>query len=424
MKIIPLLIFVILFVSLVSSSQIVVPVSGSSQKICQLTGDYDKERQQPTLSQTATRYGVYGTDIGASFEHNGDLLFFFGDTFGRPNSQDSFAYTTDTNPDECLNLIFYTDTDGKFLAPKIPGVSLAEFEVSTDGVDINGNAYVVFTTDHTKEVIAGRSVLAKMNDQDKSFTKIYDLSTNHFIHIHFVEVQNSQFPGLPDNSGKGILIFGSGEYRKSNPYLAYISYNSIEDKSKIKYFAGLDAKGNPKWSSSESDSQPVFIDPVIGEFSVQWNPYLSKFIMLYTGGVMRSSSLPWKDWSDRQVIFDSWKDKGYCHFIHSAGPNKCDDVSDPNREATWGGAYGLSLIDSFTKQDSRGKSTIYYTLSTWNPYTVVLMKSEVELSGGTNNNTGNQGFFSRPLVKIFFALILLVAIIILIVLLIRFSRKK
>jgi len=36
------------------------------------------------------------------------------------------------------------------------------------------------------------------------------------------------------------------------------------------------------------------------------------------------------------------------------------------------------MIDSFTEGDN-GMSTIYFTLSTWNPYTVVLMKADLEL---------------------------------------------
>src|SRR6185503_10147130 len=46
-------------------------VSGSSVKVEQLLGEEDKQRHQPTLSRTMTRYGIEGTDLGYSFEHAG-----------------------------------------------------------------------------------------------------------------------------------------------------------------------------------------------------------------------------------------------------------------------------------------------------------------------------------------------------------------
>ena len=43
-------------------------VEGSTRKVQQLIGDIDKETGKPTLSQTNARFGVEGTDLGASFE--------------------------------------------------------------------------------------------------------------------------------------------------------------------------------------------------------------------------------------------------------------------------------------------------------------------------------------------------------------------
>jgi len=60
-----------------------IEVDGSVVKICQLLGDYDLDRKQPTLSLTWTKYGVAGTDLGVSFKHGGKLIFLFGDTVGR-----------------------------------------------------------------------------------------------------------------------------------------------------------------------------------------------------------------------------------------------------------------------------------------------------------------------------------------------------
>jgi len=367
------------FGTLAADTDIAVRVEGTIEKVWQLVGDFDKERNQATLSLTYTRYGVAGTDLGVSFEHGGKLIFLFGDTVGknsRPLSKkdDSWAYTTDTNPDDGLELVFYTGAPGKFLPPAVPGLNQGPFEVPMEGIDINGVAYVFFTTNHTEQRTMGSSVLAKLNDSASSFTYLYSLSTDKFLNVQVVAVNNSEIHGLPRSTGKGLLIWGSGEYRKSDPYLAWMPYESIEDKTTIRYFNGTDATESPTWSEDENDAAALFHDPVIGEFSVHWNRYLEKWIMLYDGVMMRSSTLPWGPWSQKQTLFNALRE-GYTKFIH--WPNR-DNLSDRFREGDFGGPYGPYVVERFIT-GTTGRSTIYFTLSTWNPYTTVLMKVDIEL---------------------------------------------
>lgn len=92
-------------------------VPGSSQKVCQLTGEFDRERQEPTLNRTESRFGLVGTDLGASFEHNGKIYFFFGDTIGTRTGReregqrregqgnDSVVSADDFNPEDCRSTL-------------------------------------------------------------------------------------------------------------------------------------------------------------------------------------------------------------------------------------------------------------------------------------------------------------------------------
>jgi len=392
------------FGSLAAGNDIVVRVEGTIAKVCQLVGDFDKQVNGPTPSLTFTRYGVLGTDLGVSFEHKGELVFLFGDTVGRNNysgvlpKDDSWAHTTDFNPDDGLGLIFYTGQLGKFLPPIVPGLSQGPFEVPMEGIDINGTAHVYFTTNHTSERTMGSSILAKLDDNTRKFTYLYTFSTAKFLNVQVVAVNNSEIPGLPQSSGKGLLIWGSGEYRKSDPYLAYMPLGSIENKSTVSYFRGTDAGGNPQWSRNEADATPLFHDPIIGEFSVFWHAQFKRWIMLYSGVLMRSSANPWGSWSEKQTLFNALRE-GYTKFIHWPGR---DNLSDPLRESTFGGPYGPYVVEKFTEGDSQ-RSTIYFTLSTWNPYTTVLMRVDIELKSSgqpsgdgtpldsgwlTNNDTG------------------------------------
>src|SRR5678809_274698 len=84
-------------------------VPGSTQKVCQLIGETDRETGAPTVNRTETNWGLAGNDLGYSFEHDGKLFFLFGDspptrTFGgkpngpgspdrSPNANDAIAFT-------------------------------------------------------------------------------------------------------------------------------------------------------------------------------------------------------------------------------------------------------------------------------------------------------------------------------------------
>jgi hypothetical protein len=44
-----------------------------------------------------------------------------------------------------------------------------------------------------------------------------------------------------------------------------------------------------------------------------------------------------------------------------------------------GALYGASIVDAWTTADSAGNTNLYWFLSTWNPYQVVLMKTMLSL---------------------------------------------
>src|SRR5262245_41426401 len=60
----------------------IVYVPRSSQRVEQLIGETDKERHRETLNRTASRFKLFGTDLGYSFEHQGKAVFLFGDAVG------------------------------------------------------------------------------------------------------------------------------------------------------------------------------------------------------------------------------------------------------------------------------------------------------------------------------------------------------
>ena len=360
----------------------------SVEKVSQVTGETDRERHLVTDSQTETRFGLRGTDLGASFEHNEKLVFLFGDTWptgphtpDRPIDGDSIAYSSDTTPDDGLRLDFLTAPDGKYGTAKIPGVSLTGFEVPSGGFSAAGFMYGFYTTAHRFEergVVMGRSVLAKSVD-GLNWTKVADFSSKHFVNVSPQIVDAKDLRDFPVKSGKVLFMWGSGsEYRRSSPRLAYVPLSEVEKKTSVRYWNG---KG---WSASEDDAKELVDHPVVGELSVAWCDQLKRFIMLYNsdrprGITLRTSATPWGPWSASTILFEPERDGGYGKFMHvSWKVKKVDSVQDPGRENEYGGEYGPYMIPKFFKGNRAG-ATIYFLMSTWNPYNVVLMRAKLSL---------------------------------------------
>lgn len=355
-----------------------IAIVSRATKVAQLVGDYDKERQQPTLNLTWSRYKLASTDLGVPFTHNGRTYLLFGDTNG-VRGGDAISYTTDTTPEDGLELTFIHDDTG-YKPVEIPGISQGGFEVPMEGVSVGGSMYIYHTTDaviNDPQAVMGRSVVAVSEDDGNTFAYLYDLSVKYFINVSIVEMETAAISDYFNQGlGKMLVMFGSGVYRMSDVRLAFQPSDEITNRAGIRYFTGLDNSGKPKFSANEDDAQALFNQPQVGELSVSYNRFIQKWIMLYNaasprGINMRVADVPWGPWSEPQVIFDPWADNGYCHFIHAVA---CDTISDPGRESEWGGEYGPYQYEDLATGDN-SSTTIYFNMSTWNPYTVVLMKA-------------------------------------------------
>jgi hypothetical protein len=99
------------------------------------------------------------------------------------------------------------------------------------------------------------------------------------------------------------------------------------------------------------------------------------------GITMRTAPHPWGPFGEPQVIMDPHRDEAYGTFMHiKTEPGRVsDDFSDPGREEEWGGEYAPYLIPRFTEQEVN-ECVLHYTMSTWNPYQVVLMRSRLGAS--------------------------------------------
>lgn len=385
-------------------------VPGSTTKVEQMIGDCDYTAQAktgqcvPTTSRTASRARVLGTDIGASFESEGRVIFLFGDTISPSTSEnylasDTMASSVSTDPSKGLFLDFFTNNDGSPYFVRIPGVRMGAGEVPHAGIRLNGSTYIIVNTGADINLpdpnINEYSVLTRFDEAARRFSVLRTISSRP--NGKFVTTALRQ-------SGTDVYIFGLGAYRKSDVYLSVVGAADFGSGRGTRYFAGL-VNGQPAWSTSEADAVPVVMDnplnianytPGIGNVSVIYSNELGLWLMAYDSS--RSSAEtqgfyftyarePWGPWQRPQLIFNAIRDGAAGTFIHDPRISPSDRLTGPtigpnDPALTPGGPYAPYMIERFTRVAGRTLS-IYYTLSTWNPYTIVMMRSDFSVSEGS-----------------------------------------
>ena len=403
----------------------------STTRISQLTGNTDPEGKLKLSNSVPA--GIKETDLGIVVDNDtGDnlLYFFFGDTGVTDDAEDfpdggdcmasTGAWSAGANG-PTLNFLHDNGDDGPVpFALTIDGITLGIFEVPTGGFSHAGKLYVFASTGHyTDNPIThglfkdnnfmGRSVLASALNARDHFQIVpgHDDISNHireatggfkFINIAPWKIQNDDWPHLPDNAvvgQQGLILIGSGRYRESQPCLAYVPLSSGQDPkfNDWRYLSGFGPRtqgsgpcGVPQWSDRQRDAIFLFDDSpffqgnpgVVGELSVTFCSELGRWLLLYGGVVMRSADFPWGPWGDPVPLFDYGRD----HANLSDPTDTRPRFIQPD-----GGTYGPYIVPRFTEWDRFSRqATIYYTMSTWRPYQVMLMQTVVQLNCGYDAN--------------------------------------
>ena len=380
-------------------------ITNSSVKLEQVIGDVDWATGSNTVSLTATRFNIVANDLGSSFISGTNLIFLFGDTRGSNidyHAADPLAWSTTPRGQQGLLLNFYTNHTGSNVFINPPGISMAGDDTPNAGISISNVIYLVCNTGSTTTTTNDKhaddySVLVtfddtKLNSSGSPFqtNRIISVTTNggHFVYTSLHAM------------GTNILIFGEGNYRKSDIFLSSVPGSSFVNGVGTLYFAGL-TNGQPAWTAFETNAVPIVQDnptngpawpndsPTVARLSVVYSTGLGLWLMTYDGGrnasdtdgiYFSSAAQPWGPWSNPQLIFNASRDMGYGVFMYNptnnptgpAGPTA--DPAKNNPTNTTGVVYSPSLIEPFTTI-SNNILHLYYLMSTWNPYTVVKMHS-------------------------------------------------
>ena len=342
----------------------------------------------------ARSLGLIGTDLGVSFQRGNKLYFLFGDGwtpawFLNGNQDlDTIGWTDAARPEGVPRLNWFTRPNSReFLAFGLPGYKpLRLMSVPVDGVAIGDRNYIFFynTTGKPGEFVSPptRSILAHAEGEDFAH-----LTIDH-------EVESEKFQSVSVvQEGEVLWIYGAGPYRKSPVYLARVPAATLADRASWTYFGAGGA-----FVPGEDHAEPLVdgkdeADPnCVGELSVRKFEAKALYFMAYNCGPknpdgtdkmphyiqLRTAAKPEGPWSKPLTILTAAE--GYGRFIHGKEPPD-DGLGERHltgRADAQGDLYGPYLIPAWFSEPAPGRYEIVYTVSSWNPYQVHLMRTVLD----------------------------------------------
>jgi len=404
-----------------------IPTSLASEPLGWVTGQNNAAvlggHPVPQTNDTAG-FNIYGTDLGimwdgGTIDGQPFVHLAFGDTFSGPGMTGNWrnnvlliSYDTD----------FYTGEEpGLELAPTGPAYQFIDRSttelgflfptevtvIPTAGTQINGNQYVNYMSvrswDTPGRWTTNYSAISKFYPgEDGGDWRIlpstirsagwfrsstpYVAGDQNFQQAAYVLQPEDQ---VAEGGVRYLYAFGTPSGRAGSAYLSRVPEGAIADLSRYEYWdgkgwvVGRPAAAVPVIGDSNRSTGPLgFIvdfanDPNVfggylagltgaktggnvSEMSVQYNEYLDKYVVLYGDGnnniQMRTASQPQGPWSSPITVARSAEYPGlYAPMIHP-----------------WSGT-GL-LIGEDGEPDV---STLYWNMSIWGDYNVVLMKTDL-----------------------------------------------
>jgi hypothetical protein len=294
--------------------------------------------------------GAVGTDLGITFERDGQLVFLFGDSLapgGVMHDVDLAATAPLTYPTTGLpKLTWHSQM-------KPPGIQLGMMNVPVEGVAVGNDTFVFFVTkfDKATNTYGGAAI-----------TKTTGLALDQLQVLSEVPPGNFANVSVIVENGEAFIYGTSGLYRQSAVYLARVPVAQLADRSAWKI-----------------DPNPIIDVDCAGELSVRKHPKLALYLATFgcdepRGANLRIAAKPEGPWIEAGRIFTA--EDGYERFIHAneSFVGYDDGLAPRGDENNWGGEYGPYLIPQWFTQDG-DKFGIVYTMSSWIPYQVHLMRT-------------------------------------------------
>lgn len=213
-----------------------------------------------------------------------------------------------------------------------------------------------------------------------------------------------------------VPVFGVARYRASIPYLAMAPHDTFGDPDTWSFYAGTVA-GQPQWVTraqwdSGHDASGNWTPPAgaelyadnpfegldercVGEHSVTWNAALHTWLLVYVCGPYhveaRTAPHPWGPWSEPTNLLRYTDPNVTCNLIMPLSGAGCSGLAsywaNPQPGIVQPGFfYAPFVMARYTEdmtpvgQTATRQAKIYWLLSTWNPYQVVVMTSTLQMT--------------------------------------------
>jgi hypothetical protein len=308
-----------------------------------------------SINKTAKRWDVYGADLGSMFTYRHRLYMVFGDTFGGPAANSFFSVdhanwrsntmafvASGAQPRHGLyfnGIVTGPSGQAKQLlsSEKVSGTE--QTVIPTYGTAVGGTMYLYFMS--VKQYGApghwscNYSGVASSTDGGAQWTKEGKITwgpESNFGQVALVK------------NGSFVYVLGIPCGRYGSVDLARVPEGGVLDKTSYQYWDGHG------WAAQPAAAVPIVPAPV-GELSVQWNSFYRRWLMMYLVDpkgqiVIRTSGSLYGPWTRAQVVVTSAQ-------------------------------YPELYAPYITPEWDSGPS-IYFNMSMFGPYHVVLMHTQLE----------------------------------------------
>jgi hypothetical protein len=237
-----------------------------------------------------------------------------------------------------------------------------------------------------------RGLLGVSHDEGQTFSPVMDLASS-MVWTQTALVSTASLSDIPWSTPQTLLIWG---HDGAAPVLAAAPLAGELDELWSSQWVWRTASG---WSTRSADALAIHEDDgCYGNFSLSFVAGLEQWLLLQRCPSAENSAVsevryrlassPLGPWSLSAVWFDASADGGFCRFIHRAcgdgGASCCDqDITGFGFDETVGGRpYGPYVLPALGAWDpSTATATVFGLMSTFNPYTPVLMRTQLRSSG-------------------------------------------
>lgn len=358
--------------------------------------------------------GITGDNPATTIVEQREVLIAFGDTFSQPGMTGVWRMNTlFRSPDRVLsdglyvpdgivhdpgaysgspmtNPNFAREIIGNYrygIGPEVTMIPTAGISVAGAGVNGATRQYVNFMAvkswDTPGRWTTNYSAIAYSDDNGQNWTVVPQSSVRAAAAgrstVPFV-AGNQNFQqgayvkppaGSADAAAGWVYSYGTPAGRGGTVYVSRVNEKDILDQTKYQYWNGSSWVANKPSAATPilpGTTKTSFFGlikkttyPSVSEMSVQYNPYLKKYVMLYADQnnnvVMRTSATPQGTWSAPTTLATSTQYPGlYAPMIHP-----------------WSGTGQLLKADG-TPEDPQ---YLYWNLSQWNEYNVALMRTDL-----------------------------------------------